>query len=134
MIRELKLRELGYDSYNDYLRSPAWRDVKRRYREAYPMICMCGSTKVEIHHKTYDRVGKEDLDDLVALCRDCHEQAHLLEAAGVIGLDLNGFYYDLQRALDYAPVREAREAKAQLEREQNRHLQPAVQREAARRP
>ncbi len=36
MVRELRLRELGYTSYSSYLGSAAWRDVKRRYAEACP--------------------------------------------------------------------------------------------------
>lgn len=82
-VREARLRELGYDTYSAYLASPAWRDLKRRYRASgRPQICMCGETKFQLHHTTYDRV------------------AHDLEAAGIIELDLKGFYYDPERARD----------------------------------
>ena len=92
-VRETKLAELGYASYSDYLKSATWRDVKQRYRESdLSQICMCGETKVDLHHTTYERVGREELEDFVPLCRLCHEQAHILEASGVIELDLKGFY------------------------------------------
>lgn len=29
-----------------------------------------------MHHLTYERLGCEWLTDLVALCKDCHEQEH----------------------------------------------------------
>jgi hypothetical protein len=29
-----------------------------------------------VHHLTYERVGYEDLDDLVSVCEDCHETVH----------------------------------------------------------
>lgn len=100
-VRETRLRELGYDTYDAYLRSAAWRDVRRRYfASGLPQICMCGEAKVHLHHTTYERVGRELLEDLIPLCRDCHTMAHDLEAAGIIDLDLKGFYYDPERAKD----------------------------------
>lgn len=113
MVRELQLRELGYASYADYLKSPAWRDVRERYIASdLPQVCMCGATSWELHHTTYERVGRERLDDLIPLCRTCHADAHALESAGVIGLDLDGFYYDVERAAANAVARQERKALA----------------------
>jgi hypothetical protein len=28
---------------------------------------------LELHHRTYDRFGEENLEDLIMLCKDCHE-------------------------------------------------------------
>lgn len=113
-VRQVRLREQGYDSYRAYLNSPAWRDVRNRYRASdLPQVCMCGSDQYQLHHATYDRVGHEALDDLIPLCRACHAQAHLLEAAGVIDLDLKGFYYDAARAAANRIARLEREADAQ---------------------
>lgn len=115
-VRETRLRELGYETYDAYLRSPAWRDVKDRYRASeLPQVCMCGDAKVQLHHTTYDRVGQERLDDLIALCKDCHDAAHLLEQQGVIGLDLAGFYYDPVRAAENTLVEIVRKQKARKE-------------------
>lgn len=117
-VREVRLREHGYDSYAAYLSSPAWRDLKARYRESdLPQICMCGETKVQLHHTTYERVGRERLDDLIPLCHDCHTTAHALEAAGIIELDLQGFYYDAERAAANAAVEEARKAAIEADRD-----------------
>lgn len=99
MVREVRLRELGYRNYPAYLQSAAWRDVRQRYRASdLPQVCMCGDPDVQLHHTTYERVGRELLEDLIPLCQPCHTQAHLLEAEGVIGLDLVGFYFDPERA------------------------------------
>lgn len=126
MVRELKLRELGYDSYDDYLRSPAWRDVRRRYRESdLPQVCMCGSVNVQLHHTTYERVGREELEDLLPLCQDCHATAHALEAAGAIDLDLAGFYYSAERA-----ARNAEAAAERLERVGGVFVEPRDRRRA----
>ena len=29
-----------------------------------------------VHHKTYDNVGKERPEDLILLCPDCHKKVH----------------------------------------------------------
>jgi len=116
MVRQIRLREQGYDTYDAYLRSAAWRDLKARYRESdLPQICMCGCTEVQLHHTTYERVGREELDDLIPLCQSCHTQAHILERAGLVDLDLQGFYYDPGRAAQNATAEEARKAKAEAE-------------------
>lgn len=35
-------------------------------------------------HRTYDRVGEEELEDLAPLCPSCHELVHAMEFAGYI--------------------------------------------------
>lgn len=37
----------------------------------------CGSVAVDIHHIKYkSQGGTDDRDNLIALCRDCHNEAH----------------------------------------------------------
>ena len=31
---------------------------------------------IHVYHLTYERVGEENLEDLQALCFDCHDDAH----------------------------------------------------------
>ena len=38
--------------------------------------CVCGKKATQVHHKTYDNIGKEPLEELVALCEDCHYKLH----------------------------------------------------------
>lgn len=46
----------------------------------YIPCVVCGSTSVDIHHISPKgmggRVGKDVIDNLIALCRLCHEKAH----------------------------------------------------------
>lgn len=110
--RHRRLRRLGYTNYAEYLRSPAWSDVKRRYRASdLPQVCVCGETTVQLHHKTYERVGEEALTDLAPLCGDCHRLVHVLERRGELLLDLTGLCSD-ERAAAYAIVAERRAARA----------------------
>ena len=83
-----KLSSLGYSSYNEYLRSDHWKDVKRRYFSSKIVpkdengrfccfACQRSDTLLNVHHKTYKRLGKERLHDLVLLCEECHVKAHI---------------------------------------------------------
>ena len=63
--------------YKRYQGSASWKKVTRPavlardgYRCTNPG---CDSTyRLEVHHKTYERVGQEWLDDLTTLCHECH--------------------------------------------------------------
>ncbi len=66
--------------YAEYLRSDYWQDLRRRYEKSAlgKRGCyVCGSHDfLHLHHKTYKRVGKERLTDLIYLCGVCHEETH----------------------------------------------------------
>jgi 5-methylcytosine-specific restriction endonuclease McrA len=41
---------------------------------------VCGGTAVDIHHIVYkSHGGSDDVSNLIALCRNCHNKAHKLE-------------------------------------------------------
>jgi hypothetical protein len=85
-----RLAALGFENYDAYLASPHWAEVKRQYRlSGKPQACVaCGSRSFQIHHRTYERLGNEHMQDLDALCRSCHRAAHLLLAQNVPGITL----------------------------------------------
>lgn len=37
---------------------------------------------MDLHHKTYKTLGRENLNHLVALCRRCHELVHKIKPTG----------------------------------------------------
>jgi hypothetical protein len=37
---------------------------------------VCHAERVHLHHRTYDRLGCEDLRDLIPLCEACHSATH----------------------------------------------------------
>ena len=67
--------------YHAYLRSPEWQALRLRVLKRDGYKCAhCGASKpLDVHHKTYERVGRERMRDLVALCRECHEAEHEVE-------------------------------------------------------
>lgn len=76
-LRTKMLLELGYDSYDSYLKSSHWRRVKANYRLRREWVCICGTTLgLQLHHKTYERIGNEHFNDLVPLCQECHTAIH----------------------------------------------------------
>lgn len=67
-----------YQKYHDHLRSYKWKKLRTLALEHAGHKCTkCGSTyKLEVHHLTYIRLGKEQLRDLQVLCMVCHERTH----------------------------------------------------------
>lgn len=71
--------------YKLYLHSAQWYGIRAQALQAAQWHCQaCGqpNPRLEVHHRTYQRVGREDLGDLRALCKACHETMHY-DAAGV---------------------------------------------------
>jgi hypothetical protein len=69
--------------YAKYLKSPIWENTKNKfYKSKYNKnkcyICEKKDVSLDLHHKTYERVGYERLTDLVQVCRSCHKNIHLI--------------------------------------------------------
>lgn len=64
--------------YAQYLASAEWAERRRKVLERCMFVCeACVSDMAtEVHHLTYDRVGYEELDDLMGVCRACHGYFH----------------------------------------------------------
>jgi|APGre2960657404_1045060.scaffolds.fasta_scaffold07124_1 5-methylcytosine-specific restriction endonuclease McrA len=65
-------------SYREYLSSKRWRAKRRKALDHYGCVCSrCGSDELlQVHHKTYKRLGHELMSDLEILCRNCHMAEH----------------------------------------------------------
>lgn len=63
--------------YNQVLRSPRWRALKRARRALTGGKCeRCGRADyLELHHKHYRNLGFETAEDVELLCTACHEEA-----------------------------------------------------------
>lgn len=64
--------------YNEYLRSPRWREKRKLVLERDNYLCQ-GCRKAQatcVHHLTYDHVLDELLWELESACDDCHQRAH----------------------------------------------------------
>lgn len=57
--------------------SPKWKGQRQKVLERDKGKCQdCGDVGTQIHHKTYQRIFREDIDDLVTLCAKCHRKRH----------------------------------------------------------
>lgn len=77
-LRDTRLRELGFGSYPEYRASDAYLQRRSEALKAAGGICEhCNEEHpLEVHHRTYERLGNESRWDLIALCRTCHDVAH----------------------------------------------------------
>jgi len=72
-----KAKEVPNAAYADYLRSAHWLAIRTEALRWWGnKCCVCKQKATEVHHNTYDRIGRELLTDLVAVCRACHTRIH----------------------------------------------------------
>jgi hypothetical protein len=64
--------------YQRYLESTEWRTRRQMAMDAAQRRCqLCyGAYNLHVHHRTYERVGREWPTDLTVLCADCHGLFH----------------------------------------------------------
>ena len=78
--RTRTIRRFDYEGYLAYIKSPEWQAIRRRYWVSkLPKQCIgCGKTDVplELHHKSYKSLGRENLNHLALVCRGCHVKIH----------------------------------------------------------
>lgn len=67
-----------FDSYADYLLGAHWKDQRLQALAAARNRCqICNSpSDLQVHHRTYERVGHESTGDLTVLCGRCHRAFH----------------------------------------------------------
>lgn len=65
--------------YRAYLQSVGWRKTRNRALGRAQFQCeRCGAKRhIQVHHRSYERLGCESDADLEVLCRDCHEGEHV---------------------------------------------------------
>jgi hypothetical protein len=67
--------------YSDQLKTNEWKDFRENILLQYKHTCICcGANKnLEVHHLSYhnDKYAWEyNINDVVVLCRSCHENTH----------------------------------------------------------
>ena len=64
--------------YDEYLGTIEWEHKRQAALARAGHRCrLCNAAgALEVHHRTYDRRGHEDPDDLIVLCNRCHGRHH----------------------------------------------------------
>lgn len=75
--RNVILNEIGFMSYDDYLRSELWSQIRSRVLSLNPHCACCSKAAELVHHDAYYRkllLGDEKSveRDLYPLCHACH--------------------------------------------------------------
>src|SRR4051794_39398388 len=105
-VRAKRLHEFGYADYTEYIHGKHWKLTRAAYfaHPDLPKQCFCGESEqscLVLHHKTYVRIGAEDLRVLHPLCLTCHNHVPLIAKRGLISFDLED-YANAERKERYA--------------------------------
>jgi hypothetical protein len=74
-----RVAELRAMSYRDYLHTIEWWRTRAAALQRAGNCCSLDVTHtegLEVHHRSYERLGEELASDLVVLCRACHRLYH----------------------------------------------------------
>ena len=65
-------------SYNNFINSPEWTEIKNRYWQNYTRRCeICYTARrIHLHHMVYGSFGQEKDEDLIPLCEPHHNEYH----------------------------------------------------------
>lgn len=93
---ELAAAELNIYRYNkyQYLNSPEWKAKRKQVLKAANYSCqLCkAETDLHVHHISYKNLFRENPEDLVALCSDCHTYVHSIHGYPNTVEEYNNFY------------------------------------------
>lgn len=77
MILVVRLKELGFKTYADYLASDHWSRFRSSFFSRHQPLCPCNKQPAtDLHHRNYNRLGREYRRDCIPVCRDCHTRIH----------------------------------------------------------
>lgn len=75
------------NNYANYLCTTHWKRFKDKYILEHGRICQicgCAQDGLELHHISYKNVGHESPNDVILLCKSCHDIKHK-ELSGKLG-------------------------------------------------
>lgn len=78
---EYQIEQLKSMPYQQYLQTDHWQSIRKRELKYADYRCrLCDEdVNLQVHHRTYDRIGCERPNDVTALCQECHEKHHDIE-------------------------------------------------------
>lgn len=76
--RQREIKRLKAMPYVAYLLSDHWGRVRAKAIKRAGGRCSICNAKgpLQVHHRTYERLGEERDNDVIALCRKCHARVH----------------------------------------------------------
>jgi len=77
--RKYKKSSNRKENYIRYINSREWQSKRTTILKRDGYLCQqCGSnSNLDVHHITYKRFTNENQNDLITVCRYCHNEIHL---------------------------------------------------------
>lgn len=103
-VRSRALKKLGFATYQQYLQSPLWAEIRERVLRRSGWKCFaCKGVATQVHHKKYTirTLSGAETRTLAAICRPCHQ---LIEFDGEQKVDLRKANWRLQNIRDGKPA------------------------------
>jgi len=91
--------------YSSYISSARWKNIRKLMIKHSSNRCTrCNTIRpnLELHHKTYERLGSERISDLEVLCVQCHEIADMERAIAGEERSREALYDAIQRGREKA--------------------------------
>ena len=75
---DCKREEFRNMTYPEYLQTAHWQAERQAAKERAHHRCqLCNrGGELHVHHRTYERLGAEEPQDLTVLCAECHKKYH----------------------------------------------------------
>lgn len=83
------LRDMGFASYADYLKSDLWKEIRLKVLERADFTChICQGDASQVHHRLYFREVLEGkwLNCMNAICVECHKLGEFSDDGEKVGL------------------------------------------------
>lgn len=68
-----------FNDYQEYLHTKYWKNFKYNYKQTHKnecIFCLRKTDKLDVHHLSYENLGKEKEEDVCLLCYHCHRVLH----------------------------------------------------------
>lgn len=94
-----------------YLKTDHWKELRSAFFSTPRHCVKCGKSPVDPHHRRYKSLYDVGVEDLVALCRNCHDLLHAevpTELKGWLREQCTDFLLRQWTGLDSEPEKEAR--------------------------
>jgi len=64
--------------FENYMKSDEWKNLKNQRLKKDGFCCVLCKSKEHLicHHLTYKRLFNEEINDLITLCKRCHNKIH----------------------------------------------------------
>jgi len=79
MLATNKMEKVKYtrEEYrNEYLKSGEWKNLRNLIMSSHPDCQCCGNNATDVHHMTYRNIVDITVEDLLPVCRKCHDLIH----------------------------------------------------------